>query len=1502
MQDIDEMELIRIDESTVQDLLKQDEYNGITIDQLMQIWSFTNDWRQRKDKLTTCKMTLPFATSQDMLDFIQKFKDASATFKDEADKMTIANLGSNGPSMHFQAEINKAWQAPLMMATHKIWPYKVGGITFVKTPNGKWAIDVNSPDETVVATMWSLVQAARATSKDTEFKNEFAGRVKDAMEQDAKHGNRKFNGSIGKAKVATFMSQMDEQYKKLNSHQEYSTPVHSIDDVVDVDELKSVLQTTASTNSQNRPIVNKLQITGPFGLVKLAFFTILGKQMTDSLTSEEEQKFNQLCIPISYDSSTPEMKHLAKIVKADVDAGNFQNVDDAIQYMTDKKFGIALSNMKSIGDLTQKTNAENARKRQDGDADVPEDKEVESILGAQGIKEILDEYGQKDDDEDEQLIAQRIASHEWKAPAEDEPAPEGRAQPANDVAKRRMKLFEDIQHMSDPPKVYQYGHWICAVCYTRAQDYFWTRTKPKVYASGPNRGKIIEYANKRTDELDALVQNGTLTKANAEMYKAVRDCRTSSTASGAPKLYEIVDGVKTRLDYTNVKDGMKIPVRGQESSMTSDDLYGESYWCTAGALDIRNRCHGWDFEGDVPNINFWTSYNNTPDGRNPYWVIMDLNTGILYQHSRYGDSQRMEDGCLCESDVATDINGRYLSNVGQAQMAQAFLAERDYASMMNDIRRDSYSTRMAELKKSIRVTNDGYVVATTRDQLNAIMSLFSQVDGYHKLKLVGSDWSGAFYAKNVQFLTHIDLEGVSNAEKMFKKATISDTLQLENTESIVQASEMFCNAKNANIIRGINLDSAQLCRHMFESITTYHNLDLYLEGNFNMQNCSEISYMFYNSPVVNITLHNTDKVDDITYFFGGCTRLKQFPNAYFPKAKNNFSSIFGYSIDSAREKPLMLTQGISSPFKHDRKKAQEWIKNMFEYYSGEPLDESSVKTVKKNGKTLAVISSTQSIARVLNAIADDYAHATGKFDGITFENITNGRLMFDKYSLNWDAIKGSDEGKPRILCSTFDFGSLKKGEGLFNNVDINAITEFTGTESIEDASKLFMNAKVSQLPPMNFPNATHANAILAFVKTLDKLPILKFSYKCETDFASTTQLPGSQLFGEYDETTKSEIERRLSFNRVTSLMRRMQEHIDNVKNEHLMSLIQPDENGTIVVDKEQARELAKLKAFENKDFAEAVKTIKLNFNDATQLFENAKFNWMPMFDMEKVKTCISMFYKATIGENVEVKMANTSSILDCSYMFGGANIFGDPSWINNMVFQNCQIYSNMFEKAHLYETLNLDIRLPNAAKLAKCMFKSVKLDVSDTYIAINKLEFDNPDCLAEEMFYETKITSVNDKTLTTNIVNGTQMFKSAFIEDVKTISLPNTVNADSMFFFADFGKVDMIATIDIPNVRNAKSMFESVPSGSKSIIIGSINAPRIENANRMFRYSNIDSICFMNIPIVYEDEGQTSYMFNDSKLTSVYGGSAQILKSVGQAFAQLADAARAAQQETTTAA
>lgn len=1499
MQDIDEMELIRIDESTVQDLLKQDEYNGITTDQLMRIWSFTDGWRQRKDKLTMCKMTLPFATSQNMLDFIDRFKTKSSMFKDAADKMTIANLGSTGPSMHFQAEINKAWQAPLIMQTQKIWPYKVNGITFVKAPNGKWAIDIKSPDETVIATMWLLVQAARAVSRDTEFKNSFARLVKDAMEEDANRGNREFKGSIGKAKVSVFRSKMADMYRSMNQYKLNSTPIQSIDDVINADELKNILQTTASTNSTNGPVVNRLQVTGPFGVVKLAFFTILGKDATDKLTPEEEQKFNQICIPISYDNSTPEMKHLAKIVKADVDAGNFQSIDDAIQFMIDNKFGIVLANLKSIGDLTQKTNAENARKRQDGEADVPEDNEVESILNAQSVKQIVDEYGSKEDNTSEEELMQRIADHEWKPPTENEPAPEGRAQPANDLAKRRMKLFEDIQHMADPPKVYQYGHWICAVCYTRAQDYFWTRTKPKVYASGPNQGKIIAYANMRTDELNALVQNGTLTRREANMYIAVRDYGQSSNySSSAPKLYETVDGQKTQIEYTNVKDGLKIPVRGSESSRTTDDLHGEVYWCTAGALDIRNRCHGWDFENDVPNISYWSSYNRTQNGRNPYWIVMDLNTGILYQHSRHGDDQQMQDECLCEADVATDLNGRYLANSGSFSMAQAFLAEHDYAEMMGDIRRDDQSIKMAELKRNIKVTNDGYVIATTKDELQAIMPLFGQVDGYHKLKLVGKNWSDAFNNKNVQFLTHLDLEGVVDVHNMFYLATISDTLQLENTESIIEAYEMFLEAKNANIIRGINLDSAEHCQYMFSCIKTYHNLDLYLEGNFNIPNCTSIHYMFSKSPVVSITLNNANKVETITSFFAGCNRLKQFPNAYFPLAKTNFRDIFGYSIDQAYENPLRLTWGTTSPFKHDRKKAQEWIQRMFEYYSGSSLNKDNVKTVKKNGKTLAVISNTSMIIPVLNAIADDYAHATGKYDGITFEDITDGRKMFARSNISWNNVRGSG-GEPRLLCSTFDFGSLKRGSGMFDEVDINSITEFTGTESIEDASKLFMNAKVSQLPPMSFPNAEYAHGILAFVKTLDKLPIFKFSYKCKTDFAGQAISPGAQLFGEYGTETQVQVERRLSFNRVTSLMRRMQEEIDNSRTEHLATLIKADENGVVVADKQTINDMNTLKIFANLAMAESMKVLKIDCEDATELFKEVEFRWMPVIDMQKVRICSRMFAEAAVDDNVEVKFVNTNAIVDCNCMFENTFIYGNPNWINNMVFQNCKYYNNAYYNAKIFQTLDIDIKFPAAASNANSMFEHLVRANDNVVVNLRRLEFDNTNCTVEFMFRNTRLTMKEDGVLTTNAANGFHMFASASLMDVKSIVLPNMLDCSRMFQSATFCKNYLISVIDIPNVSAANSMFESAMTTTSILIIGQVHAPQLRKANYMFEKSDIGSICFLDMPRIFEDGSETTDMFYNTRLANVYGKNAELLKSANQAFAQLANAA---QQETTTAA
>lgn len=112
----------------------------------------------------------------------------------------------------------------------------------------------------------------------------------------------------------------------------------------------------------------------------------------------------------------------------------------------------------------------------------------------------------------------------------------------------------------------------------------------------------------------------------------------------------------------------------------------------------------------------------------------------------------------------------------------------------------------------------------------------------------------------------------------------------------------------------------------------------------------------------------------------------------------------------------------------------------------------------------------------------------------------------------------------------------------------------------------------------------------------------------------------------------------------------------------------PDENGVIVVDKNTLHEMVKLKVFANSGIAEKIKVVKLDFDDATEIFKDVGFKWMPTFDMEKVKLCEMMFGASALGENVEVKMVNTDSILDCSHMFEDAFIAGDPSWINNMVF------------------------------------------------------------------------------------------------------------------------------------------------------------------------------------------------------------------------------------------
>ena len=111
---------------------------------------------------------------------------------------------------------------------------------------------------------------------------------------------------------------------------------------------------------------------------------------------------------------------------------------------------------------------------------------------------------------------------------------------------------------------------------------------------------------------------------------------------------------------------------------------------------------------------------------------------------------------------------------------------------------------------------------------------------------------------NLQNILEIDMSLVTDASVMFKAATLPTKLTLIGMKNVVTANSMFKEAVNANIIEGIDMSSVEKADSMFYAVKTFHDLNLYLHGSFNMQNCKTMDYMFAFSPVTKIELFNTD--------------------------------------------------------------------------------------------------------------------------------------------------------------------------------------------------------------------------------------------------------------------------------------------------------------------------------------------------------------------------------------------------------------------------------------------------------------------------------------------------------------------------------------------------------------------------------------------------------------------------------------------------------------------
>lgn len=1487
MQELFETYTQLLNEDTVQQLMQDQQYKGLSIEQLMEIWSFSGDWRSKKPTMGMCKMQLQFDNQDELSRFIERFSQEEENGKwlsANEKRTTVRNTSTGIGSKSFTFPIAKSWQPAIMKMLKPMWPYSVDGVGFGKGPDGKLAFIVKSSDESVLATAWQVAKSVEAAGTDQNFKDQFQALVDAKLQRMPELG--------GAAKLAVFIDKANEYYSNATGQPIFlygQQPISSISSLKNPDELTSALVEQPIGDEAQK---NELTLIGQFESLKQAY-----KIKHGEMDANAKEQFNKICVPIGIASPSDEMTSLVKLVQNDIANGQYPNVDAALSSMAEEKLGIALANMQFQAQSTIDSNNYNAVRRGRGEADVPADSEVVAIGNFSGIKQLLSEYGFMSVAKNNQAsVDARKASYEWTA------EPQGDASASNDVARRRMKLFEDISHMPNPPKIYKYGHWICAVCTTKEHAYFWTRTRPKVYVSGPKAGEIIAYANLRTDELDQLVSNGTLTREAADMYKAVRDTPFISGYNNAPKLVETVDGNPTEVQYKFVADGLRLPIRGKSSDHTTDNHPAEVYWCTSGALNISNNCHSWD-DTKMPDGNsFYNNYNlqdRSTKARNPYWVIMDTSNGVLYQHSRYVQSSGSapSDCCLAENDLETDLNGKDIGKQSDGfRMAALFLTDKHYAQMMGDIRNDNEMSRLMQLKDQAETTNDGYCIATSQEKLDALMPLFSAVDGYHKLRLKGRTWTAAFRSQNIPYLTDIDFDGVQNANDMFMDATIAPTLRITGMDTVKTCRYMFDGAKNANIIKGIDTKSSATCECMFRNVQTQHNTNLYIDGTLSLRSCENINAMFKNSPVVSIRIEHTGKVTNATNFFYGCNRLESFPDARFEKCKGQTTFL---GIDSRRvaNDPMHFAMKVRTPFKHNRKQAQKWINDMKSFY----LPNTDVTVVKKNGKSLVAFKSTDPlyVEMMLKALHADYQSSEWKYDGIIIDGPTDGTNMFSIERIDWDPIVGNtyESGSVFALpCNIFDFGTLTSGNGMFYGVNLDNVNEFVGADNITDASGIFSNAVVGSLPSIQFKNATQAVAPLKHVTSLNSLPQMSFSYKCTTNFSSNGSSVAS-LFGNCDSNDLEKISKRLGLSRVYSLMDGIQNDIDIDRAKYFQQALQVDEHGFAEVSDEMLRQLVISNFFGNLANRDTIKTLKLpadaqkHFNVSDKLIK-----WLPTLDMSNVTTCESMFASCDIGDGVDIKMVNTSNIKTCQNMFNGTMFNGDISFIKQILeFENCSDYSYFMR----YANINI---LANPEMLSTIKFGSKVENVEHAFeqvsaqqpLKVEEVVIENPRCNCVGMFYSTSIGSSNGS-LTVKAENARSILYNSVIY-ASRISFPMSKVCESAMSHAKF--CSTIKLIDMPIAVNADYlMFETKMNYTTDIFpaIGKVNAPELKSATKMFNNSFVKGICFLNIPHISDADFNSTSMFV-GELAAVYGPNGEYLASVVKAANDLHAAAQAAIQ------
>lgn len=980
----------------------------------------------------------------------------------------------------------------------------------------------------------------------------------------------------------------------------------------------------------------------------------------------------------------------------------------------------------------------------------------------------------------------------------------------NPLARRRLKLFEDLKHMGG--KVFSNAGWVCGICYTRVQNHIFGRFKPAV----DENGHIIELANKRDDELEALVQNGKITSDEAKNAISIRD---------NPKSIRVTEG-----EY--------------------NDRLAETHWCTTGCRqnDIAKYC-AWNVDDTTMKaVDFWYRYNcidnsifyndkeqDGPEHRNPYWVFMDLSNGVLFQYSRFLENGQLRNYMMDEDDLTTD--GKEPDLHGESglvvHMQNAFPEfkkmfdianppDRELVSMIDKLEFDDDGALLVDREPSGRIPS-------------SVKLILESTSCPSKIRVVCEDASNLFRNLDMMAVQTIDMTNVKNANSMFKNSTLNRDIRIIGSKNCTYMTAMFADAHGLVEVRGLNTQNAKTIESLFRDVQTKNDLELHVHGTLDLRNCTDISYAFKSTRTTRVSMKNIDNVDSALDFVKNCKYLTKLPNLKFPKilsikqlvSDRNTGEILNYPsyiFGSDTTKALANRLGIDV--------VNDYLDDIVAYYSI-GLKSRIQSMLDENG--FMTFTSLNQLSQI--------GHALSRFKKI--------RLAFDD-----DNTYACPSIQKYLVAEEIEL-QMANCDGLFLGADLSTVKRITGTENVESAKNMFNNAKLNpQLELMRFTNAKHISQMFNQLVDTSTLPKVEFSDKLEdfmTEYSQVISLAKNssdeavnRLRQWYDDTIWTPITlKQLNGMFADGVLKIDTLFVSMMNNNPQALALDSNQNYTLM--------------------NQTILKVQIYGNDMVQRFipwfrlRDGKFGRIPDIELVNVTDITGLFYYRGGWPTTSVHAVSVGKIIGLSQVEHADHAFEYLEVDENPVLEleampNLKSAKNAFNGAKLQ--INIPLEFPSLVN-GDSMFTSTILQGGKLALNPNGEDYNS---MFQSCVTRTPI-DLGDFKL--NGADCANMFSAAKSVKMKSITITTQKPCQNMFYDTTFVDSQVISKIEVDNSQQIVAFMYKAKGIQE---IGRLILKNVRHTYNAFNTPSIDAIYFMTLDNVDKERFLTS-----TKIMQAYG-------------------------------